>query len=120
MRSHPPTCSRSRGPFPVRLEESGRVQVAVVVGLAQQLPEGLGDEAGHVVGGRDTGCLLLTQEDCENTVVHGVTGVAIKAAYHEEARRIDGCESALAGSEEIPDAAQEYESTQGSEKGCTH
>ena len=49
----------------------------------------------------------LAQENCENTVVHGVTGVAIQTTDNEVTRRIDGCQCALPSNEEVPDATKE-------------
>ena len=50
------------GPLAIGLEEAERVQLLAVAGLAEQLADPEGDEAGHVVGGRDpTGRLVAEQ-----------------------------------------------------------
>ena len=49
----------------------------------------------------------LAEEDGENSVVHGVTGIAIQPARNEVARWIDRSQRAFAASEEVPDAAKE-------------
>ena len=49
----------------------------------------------------------LAQDECENAVVHGISGKAIETRYDEHSRRVDGCESALALGEEVPDAAEQ-------------
>ena len=54
----------------------------------------------------------LAHEDCEDAVVHGISGVTIKTADDKVARRIDWCEGALASREEVPDAAEQDESAE--------
>lgn len=53
----------------------------------------------------------LAQDECENAVVHGISGKAIETRYDEHSRRVDGCESALALGEEVPDAAEQDDCT---------
>src|SRR5215218_1670508 len=49
----------------------------------------------------------LAQEDRENAVVHGIPREAIEAANDEEPRRIERCQGAAAGGQEVPHAEKE-------------
>ena len=57
------------------------------------------------------------EDEGDDTVVHRVAGESIEASDHQEARRIDGSESALSCGEEVPDAAEEDKRTGDGEDG---
>ena len=51
----------------------------------------------------------LAQQNGQNAVVHGVTGVTVKAAYDEMPRWIDWRQCAFAPGKEVPDAAEMHD-----------
>jgi hypothetical protein len=61
----------------------------------------------------------LADDQSDDAVVHGISGKAIKTGYDEDSRSVDGCESALALGEEVPDAAKQDDRTGDGEDACT-
>jgi hypothetical protein len=65
--------------------------------------------------GRATEKPCVAQQNGQNAVVHGVTGVTVKTAYDEMPRWIDWRQCAFAPGKEVPDAAKQNDDTDESE-----